>query len=360
MQLIKVGSLVVLTFGSAWAQPDVSIEMSPQEGLPAYWNIKLQFVADADRRYLIETSADLRDWTPHYLCPFEPSDEGYWVRQSEAAYFPTAEFYRVSALPWRFQTLVSYRSWIGDVVLSTDGSGEADLIFQDRRENKLYHSRMLTSGRFSPPAEIASTGLVDEPDFWDNSGYSEISMLHYAGDAFLVCTDAKEQRLLLMHKRAGSDAWTSHYISDVLPNYFWAFPKLAVSSAGRLGVAYSGNGGTKFLFADAADPTTWTNLDVTNLAASSSAGLQLMFEGSLAHVSLQGHGNFRISPTEGTAVAAPYPQSPASDLTPSDVERIAKMHRAETPSNHIRLSDGRLVIALSNGNRLLVAVETID
>jgi hypothetical protein len=341
------------------AQTDVRIEAQRQEWNTDLTDIHLHFNSEAHRRYLIEVSGDLSLWEPHYLTPFEPSVEGCWVRQLDMSnpYTPKAEFYRVSQIPWSFQKLDNSGDWIGDSFLASNDS-QTFVVYQNRDTNTLLYSESDQNGSFGAPSLIESTGSVDEPGFWDNSGFSDITLLHYGTVLYLVCTDDIAKKVILLRKEDNSPNWTRHEISEVINAHFWAFPKFAISSTGILGVAYRGNQGTVFSYANYATPEDWRTVHLTSNTPSSSFNFKAKFStDSDANIFILYYGSFRVATEDGSVSSESYPDDPPSDLSPEEMESIESTTRNETLSNHVRLSDGRLVIALTNARRFIIAVE---
>lgn len=341
------------------AQTNVRVDMQRQEWNENLADIRLQFNSEADRRYLIEVSQDLFHWESHYLAPFEPCAEGYWIRQLEMTnpYTPKAEFYRVSKLPWRFQTIDDSGDWIGDLFLASNGS-EAFLVYQNRDTNTLLHSVSDQNGRFGPPSVIGSTCAVGEPGFWDNSGFDEVTLLHYGGVLYLVCTDDIAKKVIILRKQGNSTEWTRYEISGVIDAHYWAFPKFAISSSGILGVAYRSNEGTMFSYANHSTPELWSTVLVTSDTPDSSSNLKTKFSTeSHANIFIKYCGSFLVATEDGSVSSESYPGAPPNDLSPEEMESIESTTRNETVSNHVRLQDDRIVIALTNARRVIVAVE---
>ena len=341
------------------AQTDVRIEAQRQEWNTDLTDIHLHFNSEAHRRYLIEVSGDLSLWEPHYLTPFEPTAEGCWVRQLDMSnpYTPKAEFYRVSQIPWSFQKLDNSGDWIGDSFLASNDS-QTFVVYQNRDTNTLLYSESDQNGSFGAPSLIESTGAVDEPGFWDNSGFSDITLLHYGTVLYLVCTDDIAKKVILLRKEDNSPNWTRHEISEVINAHFWAFPKFAISSTGILGVAYRGNQGTVFSYANYATPEDWRTVHLSSNTPSSSFNFKAKFStDSDANIFILYYGSFRVATEDGSVSSESYPDDPPSDLSPEEMESIESTTRNETLSNHVRLSDGRLVIALTNARRFIIAVE---
>jgi len=341
------------------AQTNVRVEMQRQEWDANLTDIYLHFNSEAHRRYLIEVSGDLSLWEPHYLAPFEPSVEGYGVRQLDMSnpYTPKAEFYRVSQLPWSFQSLDNSGDWIGDLFL-TSSDNQTFVVYQNRDTNTLLYSGSDQNGIFGAPTVIESTGTVDEPDFWDNSGYSDVTLLHYGTVLYLVCTDDIAKKVIMLRKDDNSTSWTRHEISEVIDAHFWAFPKFAISSTGILGVAYGANEGTVFSYANHATPEDWQTVFLTTNTPNSSFNFKAKFStDSHANIFIQYYGSFRVATDDGSVASEDYPDDPPSDLSPEEIESIDSTTRNETLSNHVRLQDGRIVIALTNARRVIVAVE---
>jgi hypothetical protein len=341
------------------AQTNVRIEMQRQEFDENLTDIRLNFNSEPHRRYLIQVSEDLSNWESHYLAPFEPSEEGYWVRQLDMSnpYTPRAEFYRVSQLPWRFQTIDDSDDKIGDLFLASNGS-EAYMVYQNRDTNKLLYSVSNQDGSFSPPSVIQSTGAVDEPSFWDNSGFADVTLAHYGTALYLVCTDDIAKKVIILRKQDNSTEWTRHEISEVIDAHYWAFPKFAISSTGILGVAYRSNEGTMFSYAGHATPEIWRTVLVTSYTPNSSSNFEAKFSTeSNANVYIRYHGSFCVATEDGSVSSEPYPDDPPSDLSLEEMESIKSTTRYETLSNHVRLRDGRIVIALTKARRVVIAVE---
>lgn len=351
-----LGLLLSATLG---AQTDVRVEMQRQEGDVNFTDIRVHFDSEAHRRYIIEVSGDLSLWEPHYLAPFEPSAEGYWVRQLDMSnpYTPKSEFYRASQLPWSFQMIDNSGDWIGDLSLASNGS-RVFVIYQNRETNALHYSESDQDGVFGTPSVIQSTGAVDAPGFWDNSGFSDVTLLHYGTVLYLVCTDDIAKKVIMLRKDDNSQVWTRSEISGVIDAHVWAFPKFAISPTGILGVAYAGNEGTLFSYADHAAPVDWRSVLITTAKPNSSFNFKAKFTaGSQANVFINYEGGFRVSTDDGSVSTEDYPEDPPPDLSPEELENMASANRNETQSNAIRLPDDRLVMALSNAWRVIVAIE---
>lgn len=350
--------LSLLGVASLSAQSDLRVEMQRQEWNEDLTDVRLQFDSDASRRYLVEVSEDLSLWEPHYLAPFEFAEEGYWVRQLDASnpYTPRMEFYKVSRLPWIFQTIIETDDWIGNVSLSSSDDS-ALLVYQNRDANELYFTESDSTGFFPSPLIIASTGAVDEPGFWDNSGFAEVTLAHYSDRTFIVCTDFIEKKVIVLWKDDPSNTWNRHEISGLIENHYWAFPKFSISSTGRLGVAYAGNSGTVFSFADHSSPETWTSVFVTNSTPSNSSSLDTIFSSETdAHVYIKYGGSYKVSTETSAVTSESFPVPEPSDLTEEEINKIDSAYRSES-LNHVRLPDGRILIILSSSGRIIAAVE---
>jgi hypothetical protein len=348
----------LLILASLNAQTNLRVETERQEWNKDLTDIRLEFDSDASRRYLIEVSDDLTLWEPHYLAPFEFSEEGYWVRQLDSSnpYTPRMEFYKITRLPWTFQTIVKSDDWLGNVSLSSSGDS-AQLVYQNRETNELYLTESNPNGVFPAPVVIASTGAVDEPGFWDNSGYSEVTLSHYSGRTFIACTDFIDKKVIILWKDDLSSAWNRHEISDVIENHYWAFPKFSISSSGILGVAYAANSGTVFAFADHSSPESWTSVLVTNSTPNNSASMDMVYSSDTeAHVYIKYGGSFMISTETSAVTSEAFPTPEPSDLTEEESKKINSAYRSESVS-YTRLSDDRILIVLSSSGRIIAAVE---
>jgi len=351
-------TLAYLTL-AANAQSNLVIKTSPEEWSNNFVDVRLEFDSDSNRRYMIERSVDLADWEPHYLSPFEYTEEGYWVRQLDLSnpYTPSVEFYKVDRLPWTFQTLDNSGDWIGDMHLTSNGS-VAFLVYQNRDSNTLFLSQSDQGGYFQDPEVIASTGAVDEGSYWDNSGFSDITIAHYGPVLYLVCTDDISRKVILLRKNDDSSDWICHEISEVIDEYFWAFPKFSISSAGVLGVACRNNEGTTFSYANHSTPEHWQSVVVTTDKPSSSRYIKTTFSTPInAHVYVKYAGSFKISTADGSVTSESYPSDSPSDLTTEETGSIESIYRYEGLSNHVRLPDGRIVVGLSDARRVIMAVE---
>lgn len=353
--LATCGLLLGLPIG---AQTNLKIMAIPQDWNSSLVDLRLDFDSDSNRRYKIEVSTDIKEWGPHYLCPFEASKDGYWVRQLDSSnpYTPDREFYRATRLPWSFQSIATPEGWIGDLFMDSH-DGIAFLVYQNRDNNTLFYAQSDLDGNFSPPLAIASTGAIDEPGYWDNSGFADVTLASCGSSLYLACTDFIAKKVIILRKEANSADWIRHEVSEAINSYFWAFPKFSISSAGVLGIAYRNNEGTVFSYASHASPDHWQSVFVTLDVPYSSSDIKTTFSTPTdANVYLQYGGSFLISTTTGSVTTESYPDDPPSDLSPVEAEQIDSTTRFETMSNHVRLQDGRLVIALTDASKVVVAV----
>jgi len=232
------------------------------------------------------------------------------------------------------------------------------LVYQNRDTNTLFYSKSDQSGNFQAPSVIASTGAIDEPGFWDNSGFADVTVAHYGTVLYVVCTDDIAQKVILLRKNDDSSEWIRHEVSEVIDAHFWAYPKFAISSTGVLGIAYRNNEGTIFSYAQNVTPEQWHSVLVTSDTPNSSQNIKTVFSTATdAHVYVKYGGSFGISTTDNAVTNESYPIEPPSGLSPEEIQSVASTTRNETQSNHIRLQNGRLVIALTNARRVIVAVE---
>jgi len=353
---LVTSSLLILA--SLNAQTNLRVEPQRQEWNEDLTNICLEFDSDSSRRYLIEVSDGLSLWEPHGLTPFEFSEEGYLVRQLDSSnpYTPRTEFYRVSRLPWTYQTIIDSEDWLGNVSLSASDNS-ALLVYQNRDTNELYFTESNENGVFPAPLVIASTGEVDEPGFWDNSGFAEVTLVHYNNRIYITCTDFIEKKVIILWKDDLSSEWNRHAISGIIENHYWAFPKFSISSSGMLGLAYAANSGTVFSFADHSSPEDWTSVSVTNSKPNNSASIDTVFSSDTeAHVYIKYGGSYKISTETSAVTSEPFPSLEPSDLTEEETEKIDSAYRSESASN-VRLSDDRILIVLSSSGRIIAAVE---
>ncbi len=343
----------------AHAQSNMVIKTSPEEWNKNFVDVRLWFDANSNRRYVIDRSEDLADWESHYLSPFEYTEEGYWVRQLDLSnpYTPPKEYYKVIRLPWTFQTVDNSGDWIGDMQLTSNGS-ELFLVYQNRDSNTLFLSQSDHTGIFQSPELIESTGATDGGSHWDNSGFSDVTIVHYGSALYLVCTDEIAQKVILLIKGDHSSGWIRHEITGVIERFYWAFPKFSISSSGILGVAHNTNEGVAFSYANHSTPDFWQSVVVTTNTTSCSPFVKTTFSTPTeANIYVEYSGSFQVSTTDGSVSSELYPDDPPSDLTQDELESIGTTSRNETASNHVRLPDGRLVLGLTNARRVVIAVE---
>ncbi len=353
---LTAGLLVVVALQ---AQTNLRVETQRLEWNENYSNVRLKFDSEPNRRFLIEVSQDLNHWQPHYLAPFAYAEEGYVVRTMDHSnpYTPKSEFYRVTRIPWLFQTVISSNDWIGDVSLAGNGS-LGFLVFQNRDANELYYTKSDTNGFFNTPELIATTGAENEPGFWNNSGFSDLTLHHYDETLYIVCTDFIAKKVVLLWKDMDQGEWNRHEISEVITSHFWAFPQFTISESGILGVAFADDSGTVFAYANSVSPAQWNSVLVTGSKPDNRQSIRVAFSSATdAHVFVRYSGSFKIDTQSDSVVTASFPSDPPSDLTENEIDRISQTYRSETPSEHIRLSDGRILFVLGSSGRIIIAVE---
>ena len=327
------------------AQSNLRVEAQRQEWNQDLTNVRLEFDSDASGRYLIEVSDDLLRWEPHHGVPFQFSEEGYLVRQLDASnpYTPKVEFYRVTRLPWTYQTIANSGS-IRDVSLSLSAN-TAFLAYRNNNTDELFFTESDEGGVFSEPSVITSGPL-----------FKGVTLSNYDGWVYIVCTNYSEKRVVVFWKEADSEVWNQHRISEIIDNHFWSFPKFSISNSGILGVAYANNAGTVFAFASHSSPNSWTQVFLTTSKPFDRSSIETTFSSNAeAHVYIP-FGSYKID-TETTVVTSEtFPNPEPSDLTEEEEEKIDSAYRSESVF-HTRLSDGRILLILSDGGRVISAVE---
>jgi hypothetical protein len=253
----------------------------------------LWFDTSHERRYIVEVSPDLQSWEEHYLSPFKDQGEGLKVRQV-GEYAPLSEYYRLAVLPWRFQSLDASGDWIGDVSMGLMPDGRTAFVYQNRNRNKLYYCEAPGDGGTPEPEGILGTHAEDEPGFWDNNGYTDVTLqVSAAGIPHVVCRDHVVNEVILLWRPAGSPVWERRLIRSGLLRPFWAFPKFAISPQGVLGVVYAGDDGSYFARASIATPDVWEHRKITSSLPNNAMQTGIVFNDAGDAIAQAG-GGFRI------------------------------------------------------------------
>ncbi len=238
--------------------------LPPPDKLDAYLdsdgNFGLTFATHEMRRYILESSLDLATWDQWHFSPLVPQSGGV-SRFSLVSPSRPKQFFRVSVLPWDFQPVVRTNNWLGDVSLAMTPQGNLLIVYQDRDANELRLIERTPDGLLSSPSLVATTGMIDEPDFWDNSGYSDVTLqLSADGTRFIVCRDQVAESLVCFWKRQEDAQWQRHEVTG--PLWRWPYPRFNISPDGTLGVLYHDAGDAFLTWAASSAPTQWETLKV--------------------------------------------------------------------------------------------------
>ncbi len=300
MRFALILSSLAVASGYAIPAPPPSVQMKIDDNRI----LSLHFVSDPERRYLVEDSADLTSWNDHYFSPFKERGNGVEVRQvGDDA--PPMEFYRVSVLPWKFQSLDSSGDWVGDASMALTPDGRGAFVFQNLDTNELYFGETPEAGGVPVVERIIGTGVEDEPDFWDNSGYSDVTLqIGPDGVPFVVCTENLTGAVVILWKPSGAVAWERAEIQPGLgsPSY-WSFPKFAISKQGVMGVIYRGDdNGSYYAWASVTDLTHWNHVRFSSTSPSSATWSGIVFNDDGDAIVQSALKHFRIDGVSREAV----------------------------------------------------------
>lgn len=309
----------------------------------------ITFESSVERRYIVQVSPELGKWEDHYLSPFKDNGDGLKVRQL-GEYGPSSEFYRVGVLPWRFQSLDTSLDWIGNVSMSRLPDGQPAFVYQNRDRNELYYGEVQVGG--GPPliSRVAGTDVEDEPGFWDNSGYTDVTLqIDAAGAPYIVCMDDHAEEMILLRRRADAAGWQRTVILSGLSTPYWAFPKFAISPQGRMGIVYRGDDGSYFALSSIGNPLVWSHRKISNESAHSAHETGIVFNDADDAI-VQAYGSFFIDCSSG--VISPIQLSGQIQCRRGVDGSLITMGRSFDATNIRRSVDGGLTWMSSYAARL--------
>ncbi len=260
----------------------------------------IHFTPDSRRRYRVDVSGDLAAWEEHYLSPFKEKGAGLLVRQV-GEYAPAAEFYKVSVLPWLFQPVDVSGDWTGDVSMARLPDGRAAFVYQNRKTNELFYGvRPVVDGAPVVTERVAGTGVEDYPSWWDNSGYTDVTLqVDVVGVPHIVCMDSHAEELVLLRKPEGGEPWERWIIHSGFETPFWVFAKAAISPQGLLAVVYRKSDGSYVATAETGTPApVWQHRKISMAQPNNARQTGIVFNVA-GDLFVQAQNHFRIDAVNG-------------------------------------------------------------
>lgn len=298
-------------FKGAWCQSVEPIQI----WLDEFENLRLRFEHDPSRRYTVEESSNLISWTEHWVSPWAANDDNGEGYSTGTIGLKKQYFVRLRSLPWVFTPVFATEDRLGELNTAFNQDDRLTLLYQNRTTNSLYLTEQLETGAWSEPELVATTGVPDEPSFWDNNGYHEVqNFILPEGTHLITCVDDYNNELICLIRPPSDSAWTRHIIAEAFGVPAWVTVTAAVSRSETLAIAYGDSDGCFLFTAPIADIGSGDLLQFSteNPPAGSSAIVFTPFD----EVMIQMGDEVRVDPASKIVTPSSIPGNLDSSLTP--------------------------------------------